>query len=249
MDRETSAHNLDQRLEALDLLSMGRGLTNRELNRWLKDSDIPSTVTERELGKALERIEKNEGNFSRDVTGPLLTVRVIYKTEGKYPNKSLYINKFIDNMHKIQHDLADEIEGRIWYYDKIHHIEHAKMRSRKTSEKHAKAHGVLTSFIHLYIWCNQIKKEIDSLVTTHKQHYDSFCLVTQPPPCKCCQAIEENAKMYQYYQDMHYILTDQDTILELMKTDMRHRINSVEELKLAARQMNVMKSYNGLRTV
>lgn len=237
MVREIDSCRLtDKQLEALDVLSIDYGLTNRELNRWLKESSIPSNLTEQELKKAREKIEKNEGNFSRDVTGPLLERGIIYQMEGEYPNKLLYINKFIDNMHKIQRDLAYSIEGRIWYYDKIHHIEHAKMemKSRKTSEKHAEAHGVLTSFIRLYYWCDQIIKEIDNSVKTHQQHYDSFCLVTQIPPCKRCRVMQKGIKLYQYHQESQRILFQQDRILALMKARVQHGINNVKELQLVA---------------
>jgi hypothetical protein len=230
MDREANSFRLtDQQLQALGFLSIDYGLTNRELNRRLKESSIPSDLSEQELKKALERIEKNEGNCSGDVTGPLLSKNIIYKTKGKYPNEPLYINKFIDNMNKIQYDLADPIDGRIWYYDRVHYIEEKKSDSREISEKHFKAHVLLTEFIYLYIWCEQIKREIDEVVDTYRVRFNSFSLVTPIPPCRICRSIQRKIKINRYFQEINQILWKKTKIHS--KDDLRELVREFQLIK------------------
>ena len=239
MVREIDSYRLtDKQLEALGVLSIDYGLTNRELNRRLKDSSIPSNLTEQELNKALEKIEKDEGNFSRDVTRPLLKKGLIYQTYGKYPNKLLYIKKLNDNMYKIQEDLANPIEGRIWYYDKIHYIEEKKANIReKLSEEHVKAHCLLTEFIHLYLWCDQIKREINEIVEDHRVYFDSFCLITQIPPCKTCRSIQRSMKHSQYFQELNNILWKQT------------EIHSIKDLKELAKEVRLIKREREFRSL
>jgi len=239
MVREIDSYRLtDRQLEALGILSIDCGLTNRELNRQLKESRIPSNLTEHELNKALEKIEKEEGNLSRDVTGPLLKKGLIYQTDGKYPNKLLYIKKLNNNMYKIQEDLANPIEGWIWYCDKIHYIEEKKAKIReKLSEEHVKAHCLLTEFIHLYIWCDQIKREINEVVEDHRIYFDSFCLRTQIPPCKICRGIQRRAKHYQYFQEINNIFWKQKDI------------HSTEDLRKLAKEVRLIKEEREFRSL
>jgi hypothetical protein len=239
MDREISSCRLtDQQLEALGNLSIDYGLTNRELNRRLKESNISSNLTEQEINKALEKIEKNEGNCYRTVTRPLLSQNIIYKTKGKYPNEPLYINKFIDNMNKIQHTLADPIDGRIWHYDRVHYIEGKKMGLGEIpSEEHVKAHGLLAEFTYLYIWCDQIKREINEVVETYRGHFDSFCLVAQIPPCKICLKIQRNVKVRQYFQDLNRVLWKQA------------KIHSRDDLRELVREFKLIKDEKELRAL
>jgi hypothetical protein len=239
MVREIDSCRLtDMQLEALGVLSIDYGLTNRELNRRLKESSIPSNLTEQELNKALEKIETKEGNFRRDATGPLLEKGIIYRTEGKYPNKLLYINKFIDNINKIQDLLADRVDGRIWHYDKIHYIEEKKAKiGEKPSEEHVNAHHLLNEFIHLYLWCDQIKRELDEIVEDQRVHFDSFCLITQIPPCKTCRLIQKSMKHSQHFQELNYILWKQMDI------------HSIEDLRKLAKEVRLIKKDREYRSL
>lgn len=236
----------DMQLEALDILSEDCGITNRKLTRQLKESDISSMLTEQELTKSLERIEKSEGNVFNKVTKPLLEQGMIYQVKGeKYPNKLLYINKSRDNMLKIQHDLADPLEGRIWYYDRIHYKEQTEFEKRKwdylndhdaapdISDKHAEARSLLMSFIHLYLWCDKIYKEIHAMLF-EGDTWSGFSLVTQIPPCMTCQEINRRMKSEQYHQESMRVIYEKDRLLALIKARTQHGIRNVKELQSTA---------------
>ena len=163
---------------------------------------------------------------------------MIYKTKGKYPQEPLYINKFIDNMHRIQDDLANPIDGRIWHYNKIHYIEEKKAKvGRELSDEHVKAHGLLAEFIHLYLWCDQIKIEIDEIVEDHRGHFDSFCMITQIPPNETCRAIQRRVKHRQYFQEMNHILWKQNGI------------QSIEDLRKLAKEILLIKEEREFRSL
>jgi len=75
MEREASQVSIsDQQLVALMHLSMGEGLTNRELNRL--------------MGKP----ERDEGNTINKIVKPLLDFGFVYQVKGEYPKKLLYID-------------------------------------------------------------------------------------------------------------------------------------------------------------
>jgi hypothetical protein len=112
------------------------------------------------------------------------------KNLDEYP---YYINKNLKVLNKIQYDLADPIEGKIWYYDKTHYIEQKEYNKQKwdymknheeapdISNNHLKARQALNSFIHLYFWCDKIKKEIDDVVKNHRVRYDFILLGNANP--------------------------------------------------------------------
>lgn len=236
----------DDQLVVLDELSINAGQTSKELNRSLEAPKILSTEDEQEIIKVLEKIEKNKSNFYRDIKKPLLDMGMVYQIErpGRRGNiKLLYINKFIDNIDTIRRKLTDPDEGRIWHYERIHRQEHANSEWGETSEKHAEVHGILTSFIHLYYWCAQIRKEIDAMVKDHKLHYDSFCLITQipPPRCVCCREIQRRINSEQYFQEIQNILFQQDRYLALINAQVRHGISNVEELRLVASDPTMLR--------
>ena len=124
-----------------------------------------------------------------------------------------YINKNISSIDKIQFHLADQIEGRLWYYNNIHHIEERKTGvGNEITEEHAKVHGLRGEFVHLWSWCDQVRREISEVVQENGSRVDSFCLVTPIPPCKICQDVLRRKKLHQYYQDIQRALNSQNVI-------------------------------------
>jgi hypothetical protein len=225
MDREASTYRLtDQQLTALDILSMDCGFTNQELTEWLR---------------------KKKGNIHNKVTKPLLEKGLIYQIGKIYPkpNKKLYINKCFKIINKIRHDLADPIEGRIWYYEKIHYSEQKEYEKRKwdcirnqkelppISDKHLQARTFLLSFIHLQLWCD---KSIDEMQSLLRESYvrGSFCLLTPIPPCALCQDIQKHAKSQEYLQEHQRIIWERDQLLAIMRAQTEHGINDVRELEI-----------------
>ena len=120
-------------------------------------------------------------------------------------------------MNKIQEDLTkDPHDGWIWYYDKIHYIEEKKSKlGEERSEEHVKAHGLLTNYIHLYLWCNKIKKEIDDIVQKHGSRYGSFCLIS---PCR----IQDRIRIDQFYQEKQIIQLQQERFLDIIRKNVQH---------------------------
>jgi len=219
--------------------------------------DLSETMARDKFGyqtSARTHARNIKGNLLKKLTR-LEELEYIYKIERKstrwntrskkiaeYP---YYINKNSRVLYKIQHDLADPIEGKIWRYDKTHYIEQKEYDKQKwdsmknheeapdISNSHLKARQGLTSFIHLYFWCDKIKKEIDDVVKTHRARYDSFSLVTRIPPCRICQEIQDRMKIDQYYRELQLILYQRKRFLAKINAQVCHDISDLRELQLA----------------
>jgi len=229
MGREDIPYRLtDQQLEALDILSMDCGLTNRKLTSL--------------LGKN----EREEGNIRNKVTKPLLSWGMIYQVKAEYPNKLLYINKSYENIHEILRAISDPICGRLLCYDRIHFIEQREYDQRKwnyikncddeappISDKHLEARSRIESFIHLYLWCKKIL-EIYQAQLFEPNTRPEFSLISPTPPCTLCQKVQRRLELDTYFQDHMRILWERDRHLAKIKAETQHGIHNVRELQLTS---------------
>lgn len=129
-----------------------------------------------------------------------------------------YINKSSDTLHKIQHCIADPIEGKIWIHDEINYVEQKKYNKIQEdyitssdndegpsiSDKHHEARTFITRFMLLYFWCDKIIEKCQDLLEEPNTR-PSFSLINPVPPCKLCQGIQRRIRYDIYHQNRMWI--------------------------------------------